>query len=74
MDKKILRYPVFLRCFLLNKGTGGNGRYRGGDGIKRELVFRRQLTLSVLTERRVYHPYGLQGNQNIMPATVCPET
>ena len=60
------RYPVFLHCFNLNNGTGGDGKYKGGDGIKRELVFRRQLTLSVLTERRVYHPYGLQGSQNVL--------
>ena len=64
MMENMLRYPVFLHCFNLNNGTGGDGKYKGGDGIKRELVFRRQLTLSVLTERRVYHPYGLQGIQS----------
>ena len=64
--ENMLRYPVFLHCFNLNNGTGGDGKYKGGDGIKRELVFRRQLTLSVLTERRVYHPYGLPGSQNVL--------
>lgn len=66
MIENMLRYPVFLRCFILNNGTGGDGKYKGGDGIKRELLFRRQLTLSVLTERRVYHPYGLQGSHNVL--------
>lgn len=56
------RYPIILNCFLINNGTGGNGQYRGGNGLKRELMFRRQLKLSVLTERRVFHPYGLDGN------------
>ena len=37
------------------------GLFNGGDGIVREILFRRELTLSVLTERRVYRPYGLKG-------------
>ena len=70
------RYPIILRCFLLNNGTGGNGQYRGGDGVKRELMFRRQLKLSVLTERRIYHPYGLEGivitlSVSLLIALVC---
>lgn len=55
------RYPVILNKFTLNRGTGGRGKFRGGDGVTRELVFRRPLTLSVLTERRVFAPYGLEG-------------
>ncbi len=55
------RYPVVLQQFDINPGTGGNGQYRGGDGIVRETLFRKDLTLSVLTERRVYQPYGLHG-------------
>ena len=57
----MFRYPVVLRSFLLNQGTGGNGQYKGGDGVIRELMFRKRLKLSVLTERRIYHPYGLDG-------------
>ncbi|ESO82256.1 hypothetical protein LOTGIDRAFT_134918, partial [Lottia gigantea] len=55
------RYPVILKCFYLNPGTGGEGQYRGGEGVVRELLFRRPLTLSVLSERRVYQPYGING-------------
>lgn len=43
---------------------GGSGRYRGGNGIVRELQFRKNFTLSVLTERRVFAPYGLAGGGN----------
>ncbi|XP_067005081.2 5-oxoprolinase isoform X2 [Anabrus simplex] len=62
-DAEILerRYPVILRHFSLRPNSGGAGRHRGGDGVKRELLFRRKMTLSVLTERRVFHPYGLNG-------------
>lgn len=57
----ISRYPAILKKFHLNENTGGDGFFKGGDGVIREILFRRPLTLSVLTERRVYSPYGLNG-------------
>ena len=73
-DPEILerRYPVILKRFHLNPGTGGKGHYYGGDGVIREYLFRKSLTLSILTERRVFQPYGLFGGdpgckgQNLM--------
>ena len=56
-----LRYPVILQQFSLNPRTGGIGQFNGGDGVVRELQFRKPLTLTVLSERRVYCPYGLEG-------------
>lgn len=56
-----VRYPVILKKFHLNPGTGGHGQHKGGDGIIREYLFRKDLTLSILTERRVFSPYGLNG-------------
>lgn len=63
-DVEILerRYPVHVRKFMLRGGSGGSGKFRGGDGVIRELLFRTPVTLSVLTERRVLEPYGLEGN------------
>ncbi|XP_075067731.1 5-oxoprolinase isoform X2 [Mixophyes fleayi] len=60
-DPEILekRYPVVLKSFQLRPGSGGEGRFCGGDGVIRELLFREQIILSVLTERRVFRPYGL---------------
>ena len=55
------RFPIILRRFHLNPGTGGNGFHRGGDGVVRELLFRRSQVLSVLGERRAFRPYGLNG-------------
>ncbi|XP_078482471.1 5-oxoprolinase [Ciona intestinalis] len=62
-DPEILerRYPVILQNFKLNPGSGGRGEYVGGDGVVREMLFRKNLVLSVLTERRVFPPYGLEG-------------
>ncbi|XP_031780579.1 5-oxoprolinase [Nasonia vitripennis] len=56
-----LRYPVILRKFSLRSGSGGDGAHRGGDGVIREILFRAPMTLSVLTERRVHCPPGLEG-------------
>ncbi|XP_065520659.1 5-oxoprolinase-like, partial [Lathamus discolor] len=62
-DPEILeqRYPVVLQRFGLRPGSGGAGRWRGGDGLVRELLFRERLELAVLSERRVLRPYGLRG-------------
>uniref|UniRef100_A0A8C9T5S9 5-oxoprolinase, ATP-hydrolysing n=1 Tax=Scleropages formosus TaxID=113540 RepID=A0A8C9T5S9_SCLFO len=64
-DPEILekRYPVILECFSLRPGSGGRGRYRGGDGVVRKLLFRDNVVLSVLTERRSTRPYGLHGGE-----------
>ncbi|KAJ2940858.1 hypothetical protein O0L34_g10119 [Tuta absoluta] len=55
------RYPVLVTRFSLRPGSGGAGRFRGGNGVTRELVFRRSVQLSVLTERRAFQPYGMEG-------------
>lgn len=55
------RYPVEVRKFMLREGSGGGGQFHGGDGVIRELLFRAPITLSVLTERRVLQPYGMEG-------------
>jgi len=58
-----LRYPTILNCFHLNPGTGGRGKFRGGDGVIREIIFRKDMLLTVLTERRIFCPYGLAGGK-----------
>lgn len=65
-DPEILerRYPVILQHFSLAPNTGGVGTFRGGDGVLREILFRKELDLSVLTERRVFRPYGLAGGSD----------
>ncbi len=58
---RFARFPIILKRFHLNQGTGGCGLYKGGDGVIRELMFRRPLTLCVLSERREFAPYGMCG-------------
>ena len=58
------RYPLILRAFHLNPNTGGEGTFQGGDGVVREIMFRKQLKLCLLTERRVFKPYGMNGGND----------
>lgn len=58
------RYPVLLREFSIRKGSGGDGQHRGGDGVVRDIEFRIPVQVSILSERRVYHPYGLAGGED----------
>ncbi|KAF7712877.1 Uncharacterized protein PECH_001851 [Penicillium ucsense] len=58
------RYPVLLREFSLRPGSGGAGQHRGGDGVVRDIEFRVPVQVSILSERRVYHPYGLAGGED----------
>ncbi|KAJ5946242.1 hypothetical protein N7454_003081 [Penicillium verhagenii] len=58
------RYPVLLREFGLRAKSGGEGKHRGGDGVIREIEFRIPVQVSILSERRVHPPYGLEGGGN----------
>ena len=62
-DPEVLerRYPVVLREFAVRRGSGGPGRHRGGDGIVRAIEFREAMEVGLLSERRVYPAYGLEG-------------
>ncbi|RAO71227.1 uncharacterized protein BHQ10_007239 [Talaromyces amestolkiae] len=58
------RYPVILREFSLRPGSGGLGQHCGGDGVIRDIEFRIPVQVSILSERRVYKPYGLEGGED----------
>ena len=55
-------YPFTVRRTTL-WDSGGDGRFRGGDGIERELEFREPATVSLIGERRVTQPWGLAGGR-----------
>lgn len=58
------RYPVILHKFGLRENSGGAGFHRGGDGLVREIEFRRPVIVSILSERRVHAPRGLKGGKD----------
>jgi 5-oxoprolinase (ATP-hydrolysing) len=55
------RYPVRVRRFAIRKASGGAGRYRGGDGVVRDIEFRAPLQAAILANRRRTAPFGLAG-------------
>ncbi|KAL2285839.1 hypothetical protein FJTKL_07551 [Diaporthe vaccinii] len=55
------RYPVVLHRFCLRTGSGGPGVHRGGEGVIRDVGFRVPMSASILSERRSFAPYGMEG-------------
>ncbi|GGM68493.1 hydantoinase B/oxoprolinase family protein [Dactylosporangium sucinum] len=62
-DPEVLewRFPVLLEEFAVRRGSGGAGRWRGGDGAVRRIRFREPMTVSTLSGHRRVPPYGLAG-------------
>lgn len=58
------RYPILIERFSLRKGSGGKGKFKGGDGVIREFRFLDELEVGILSERRVFSPYGLLGGED----------
>ena len=54
-------YPYHVRRYEIRRGSGGAGRFRGGDGIRREIAILAPGEITVLSDRRRYSPYGLKG-------------
>jgi len=55
--------PIRVRQYRLRERSGGAGRYPGGEGIVREYEMLADTAVTVLSERRVRQPYGVQGGQ-----------
>lgn len=56
-----LVYPLRVHAYRIRRGSGGAGRQPGGDGIIREIEALVPCDATLLTERRLTHPYGAQG-------------
>ena len=55
------RYPVLVKRFEIRPNSGGKGRFRGGNGVVREIEFLENMQTGILSERRSFRPYGLLG-------------
>ncbi|HIJ61458.1 MAG TPA: 5-oxoprolinase, partial [Rhodospirillaceae bacterium] len=62
-DPEVLewRFPVLVEGFSIRRGSGGQGRRSGGDGVVRRLRFLRPMTVAILSNRRRVRPFGLAG-------------
>src|SRR3989442_1128395 len=57
-------YPLRVRRYRINKGSGGRGKHKGGDGSIREVEVLARARMSLLSDRRKRAPYGLHGGEN----------
>lgn len=56
-------YPLQVMCYEIRSGSGGDGRYRGGEGIRRDVKLSVDSHVTLITERRRLPPYGLNGGR-----------
>jgi 5-oxoprolinase (ATP-hydrolysing) len=64
-DPEVLewRYPVVLESHRINRGSGGDGRHKGGDGTIRKVRFLEPMAAALLSNHRTVAPFGLAGGQ-----------
>ena len=58
-----LRFPVRLDSYQIRVGSGGKGRWCGGDGGIRRVRFLEPMTAAILSNNRLHAPFGLEGGQ-----------
>jgi 5-oxoprolinase (ATP-hydrolysing) len=65
-DPEVLewRFPVRLESFEIRRGSGGRGRWRGGDGAVRRVRFLEAMTAAILSGHRLVRPHGLAGGED----------
>jgi 5-oxoprolinase (ATP-hydrolysing) len=68
-DPEILetRYPVLLERFAIRRGSGGEGRQRGGEGAVRRIRFLEPMRANILSNRRRVPPRGIEGGGDAAP-------
>jgi N-methylhydantoinase B len=57
-------FPLRVTRYAVRRGSGGQGTHPGGDGIVREIEFLSPAHVTVISERRVTRPYGLNGGDD----------
>jgi len=62
-------YPLRVRTYSLRQGSGGVGKFEGGDGIVREIEVLADCEVTLLADRRSRGPWGLSGAKSGAPGT-----
>ncbi len=62
-DPEVLefRFPVRLDSYAIRLGSGGSGKWRGGNGGVRQIRFLEPMTASIISNNRIHAPFGMQG-------------
>jgi 5-oxoprolinase (ATP-hydrolysing) len=65
-DPEVLewRFPVLVEKFAIRHGSGGGGKYSGGNGVIRRIKFREAMTAAILSGHRIVPPFGLHGGRS----------
>ena len=68
-DPEVLefRFPVRLESYAIRQGSGGTGRWRGGDGGVRRVRFLEPMTAGILSNGRVHPAFGMAGGHSGLP-------
>jgi N-methylhydantoinase B/oxoprolinase/acetone carboxylase alpha subunit len=56
--------PLRIKKYCLRRGSGGEGKNKGGEGIIREYEFHVPTQVTIISERRKFAPYGIQGGKS----------
>ncbi|HXL35399.1 MAG TPA: hydantoinase B/oxoprolinase family protein, partial [Gemmatimonadales bacterium] len=59
-----MEYPLRLKAYALRRGSGGVGKWLGGDGVIREFEALAPMEASILAERRRHAPRGAAGGRD----------
>ncbi len=64
-DPEVLefRYPVLLEDFHIRPHSGGRGKWRAGDGVRRTIRFLEEMDCTILSGHRRVRPFGLAGGE-----------
>ncbi len=57
-------FPLRVKQYSYGRGSGGDGRFRGGDGLIREFELLANSQLTLLSDRQKFAPYGLSGGSS----------
>ena len=60
-------YPMRVRRYGIRPGSGGGGQFHGGDGVVREIELLTDARVTILSDRRMTRPYGLNGGEHGAP-------
>ncbi|WP_035705347.1 hydantoinase B/oxoprolinase family protein [Niveispirillum irakense] len=74
-DPEVLewRFPVRLESFRIRQGSGGQGRYKGGEGVERRIRFLEPMIAAILSNNRINRPFGLAGGGDALPGAARVE-
>ena len=57
-------FPFRIHSYRIRENSGGNGKFKGGNGLERSYLLLEEAKVTVISERRIFPPYGLDGGED----------